>query len=67
MPLTNDYILKHIDELKDHKVSLGVMPAPSKWWEGRDTKAMTEIWRKYYDEVDYHGFCLRYDNVEGRL
>ena len=20
-----------------------------------------------YDEVDYHGFCLRYDNVEGRL
>lgn len=67
VPLTNDYILKHIDELKDHKVSLGVMPAPAKWWEGRDTKAMTKIWRKYYDEVDYHGFCLRYDNVEGRL
>lgn len=67
VPLTNDYILKHIDELKGHKVSIGVLPAPSKWWENRDTKEMTAIWRKYYDELEYRGLCLRYDNIEGRL
>ncbi|SET30165.1 S-methyl thiohydantoin desulfurase domain-containing protein [[Clostridium] polysaccharolyticum] len=67
IPLTNDYILAHIEELKDHKVTLGVMPAPAKWWENREVKDMTEIWRKSYDEIDYRGFCLRYDNIEGRL
>lgn len=67
VPLTNDYILAHIDELRNHRVSLGVMPAPAKWWEDRDTKQMTAIWRKYFDLLDYHGICLRYDNVESRL
>lgn len=67
VPLTNDYILENIEELKGHRVSLGVLPAPAKWWENRDTKQMTEIWRNYYDAIDYHGICLRYDNIEGRL
>lgn len=67
VPLTNDYIVKHIDEIKDHKVSLGVLPAPAKWWENRDTKQMTEIWRKYYEALDYHGICLSYESIESRL
>lgn len=67
VPLTNDYIVKHIETIKDHKVSLGVLPAPAKWWENRDTKQMTEIWKKYYEALDYHGICLRYENIESRM
>lgn len=67
IPLTNAYILKHFSELENHKISLGVLPAPAKWWEGRDVKAMTAIWKKYYTAVEYPGICLQYRNIDMRL
>lgn len=67
IPLSNKYILENIDSLRNHKVSLGVFSAPQSWWDKYDTKQMTAIWRKFYDELDYHGNCLPFSNVKNRL
>lgn len=64
MPLSNDYILAHNEELCGRKISLGVMPVNEKWWSNRNKEQMTTIWRKYFDAVDYEGSCIAYRDLK---
>jgi len=67
IPLNNAYILKHYNEIENHKISLGVIPAPAKWWEGRDRKSMTDIFKKFFTSIEYTGLCLPFENIDKRL
>lgn len=58
MPLSNDYIHSNWTQLKNKKVSFGIVKVNGKWNEFSDS--MNDIWRKYFDAIGYSGDCIRF-------
>ncbi len=63
MPLTNDYIVLNKENIIGTKVSLGIMPVHKLWWNNRTTEQMTNIWKYYFEAVEYNGNCIKYEET----
>lgn len=62
MPLSNDYISKNWSEFQYREVSFGIMKVNEKWLDF--TASMNEVWRKYFDKIQYYGDCIYYPGRE---
>lgn len=63
IPLTNDYIFENRGNLKNRNISLGIIKVDDKWWKDRTEQDMTQIWRSYFDAVNYSGNCINYKSL----